>query len=197
MSKAWTAQQVEWLRDLYPDTSNAQIAKLLGRTEPSVLQKAIKLGLKKSAEYLETKPGCFSKCIKPWNKGKKWDSGGRSAETRFKKGQNPHNWHPIGHERLTKDGIWERKVADTKVKSQDWRPIHVLVWEQCNGPVPEGHIVVFRDGNRENFDPSNLECISRAENMRRNSVHRLPKEVAELVQLMGALNRQINKRTRA
>ena len=193
----WTQQQVDWLKDLYPDTSNVQIAKLLGRTEPSVLQKAIKLGLKKSPEYMAANPGGFKQGLTPWNKGIKWDSGGRSAQTRFKQGQAPHNWHPIGYERLTKDGIWERKVSDTRVKANDWRPIHVLAWEKENGPVPKGHIVIFKDGNRENFDPENLECISRSENMRRNSVHRLPKEVAELVQLMGALNRQINKRTGA
>jgi hypothetical protein len=43
-----------------------------------------------------------------------------------------------------------------------------------------------------------LELISRAENMRRNSYHtRYPKEVAQLIQLRGALNRQINKRLKA
>ena len=117
----WTPQQVEWLKELYPDTSNNQIAKLLGRTEPSVLQKAIKLGLKKSQEYMASNPGGFKEGLQPWNKGINWDSGGRSSQTRFKKGQAPHNWHPIGTERLTKDGIWERKVSDTRIKANDWR----------------------------------------------------------------------------
>lgn len=193
----WTAQQTEWLERLYPDTSNQQIARILGRDLLSIRNKAIKIGLKKSEEYMATKPGCFSQNQRPWNKGRQWKAGGRSVQTQFQQGQTSHNWKPIGHERLTKDGIWQRKVTDTGVTSRDYVAIHKLVWEQHNGPVPAGHIVVFIDGNRENFDPANLECISRKENMHRNSVHRLPKEVAQLVQLVGALNRQINKRTEA
>lgn len=190
----WTAQKREWLRELYPDKPNTFLAEFFGCSYTAIKNQAVKLGLKKSQAYLDSKPGCFAKGAEPWNKGKNWHSGGRSRETQFRSGHNPHNWHPVGYERLTKDGIWERKVADTKVKRQDWRPIHVLQWETDNGPVPKGHIVIFKDGDRENFDPDNLECISRSENMRRNSVHRLPKEVASLVQLVGALNRQINKR---
>ena len=41
-----------------------------------------------------------------------------------------------------------------------------------------------------------VECISRAENMKRNSYHRYGKEIASLVQLRGAINRQINKRSK-
>ncbi|WP_375191828.1 HNH endonuclease signature motif containing protein [Marinobacter sp.] len=193
----WTVQHDAWLRDLYPDTPNKTIAKIMGRSEAAVDNRAVKLGLVKSPEYLATKPGCFKPGLKPWNKGKPFNPGGRSAETRFKKGHNPHNWCPIGHERVSKDGILERKVTDTGVTKADFVPVHVLVWEAEHGPVPEGHIVIFKDGDRRNFDPSNLECISRAENMRRNTVHRLPKEVALTCQLLGALNRQINKRAGA
>ena len=39
-----------------------------------------------------------------------------------------------------------------------------------------------------------VECITRAENMRRNTYHRYGPEVAKLVQLRGAINRQIRKR---
>jgi hypothetical protein len=34
--------------------------------------------------------------------------------------------------------------------------------------------------------------MSRAESMRRNSYHNYPKELAQLIQLRGALNRKIN-----
>ena len=40
-----------------------------------------------------------------------------------------------------------------------------------------------------------LDCITRVENMRRNSYHNnYPKEVAQLIQLRGALNRKIKNR---
>lgn len=41
-----------------------------------------------------------------------------------------------------------------------------------------------------------LELVTRAENMARNTLHRYPKEVAQLIQLRGALNRKINARTK-
>jgi hypothetical protein len=41
-----------------------------------------------------------------------------------------------------------------------------------------------------------LECISRRENMQRNTVHNYPAPIPQLIQLKGALQRQINKRER-
>jgi hypothetical protein len=40
---------------------------------------------------------------------------------------------------------------------------HRYVWEQANGPIPDGHNIAFRDGNRQNCDLSNLYLISREE----------------------------------
>ena len=79
--------------------------------------------------------------------------------------------------------------------------MHRLVWEAACGAVPDGHIVVFRPG-RKTTDPDKitldaLELLTRAENMRRNSVHsKYPPEVARLVQLRGALTRQINRKAK-
>lgn len=137
--------------------------------------------------------GCFKKGQVPWNKGLQYRPGGRCAETQFKPGHFPVNtWQPLGTERRTKDGLREVKVSNSKDKR--WRTLHTLIWEMHNGPVPAGHIVVFRDKNPENLWIKNLECISREENMRRNTCKRYPKEIADLIQLRGALLRQINKR---
>lgn len=126
------------------------------------------------------------------------DIGG--IETRFKPGQSPHNTHAIGSYRITKDGTLQRKISNASGNnSKRWRGVHELVWSEENGTVPAGHIIVFKHGRRTNkieeITIDRVECISLAENMRRNSVHNLPKELAELVQLRGALNRQINKRS--
>jgi hypothetical protein len=74
------------------------------------------------------------------------------------------------------------------------------VWERDVGPIAPGHIVVFRPGMRTT-DPAlitvaRLECISRAENVRRNSMHQLPRELRELVHLRGRLTRAINTKAR-
>lgn len=207
----WTEREVAELRALYPDTTTREIAERLGRTEAQVYNKANGMGLRKSEQYLASpaasrlRPGAhigkasqFKKGNKPWNAGKKgYDPGGRSPETRFKKGARPHTWVPIGTETVDKDGYTKRKVRDDAPPGQsrrNWKFVHVLLWEEKNGPVPKGHAVVFKDGNKRNLRIDNLELVSRRDLMKRNSVHRLPKEWAQIVQLKGALQRQINRR---
>lgn len=141
----------------------------------------------------------FQKGQKPWNAGKKgWKAGGRSELTQFKPGELSGRaaelLRPIGSERVTKDGTLQRKVSMTGKSSQRWRAVHALLWEEHHGKVPAGHIVVFKDGNQKNIVIENLELINRAENMRRHSYHNYPKEIEQLIQLRGAINRQINKR---
>jgi hypothetical protein len=133
---------------------------------------------------------------KTWNAGMKGLQIG-GEQTRFTAGHRPQTWRPIGSERTDKDGILWRKVSDTRNRSADWKPVHVLIWESVNGPLPSGKFVVFADYNRSNFDPSNLLAVTRAENMHRNGLYsRYPKPIARLIQLRGALNRQIKKRER-
>lgn len=213
----WTDEDTAVLLAAYPDTPTEALAQALGRPVKSVYQKATALGLKKSAAYLAGPHACrlrrgdgvgratrFQPGLVPWNKGVHWVAGGRSAETRFQPGRRPEearNYRPIGSVRLSRDGYLERKVSDDRdtYPARRWVAVHRLVWEQTHGPVPAGHIVVFRPGQRTLVEADitldRLECITRAENMARNTVHRLPKELARLVQLQSAVNRQINKRS--
>ena len=212
----WTDSQLALLRAHYADTLTADLAKRIGRPEKSVYQKAAALGLRKSEAFLSSinsgrldgvvgtefrfKPG-----IVPWNKGTNFVAGGRSAETRFKKGrpaEEARNYVPIGSLRITNDGILERKITDDPSirPARRWVGVHRLVWEAANGPVPTGQAVVFREGRRST-DPELitldcLELVTRAELMRRNSYHnRYPKEVCLAIQLRGALMRKINRLT--
>lgn len=191
----WTAEEEAMLRGCYAHWSNASLGEVFGRKPKAIGLKARKMGLKKSQEM---KTGQFTKGQRPWNAGRKgWKAGGRSSKTQFKPGHMPHNHKPVGHERVTKDGYLERKIAEPRT----FRAVHVLVWEAVNGPVPKGHIVVFRTGLKTTdasaITPDRLELITRAENMRRNSYHNnYPKEVARLIQLKGALNRKIRNRSK-
>ena len=117
-------------------------------------------------------------------------------------------YKPIGTERISKDGYLERKTHDAlpdgvskteanRLRQRRWKPVHVIVWESEHGPLPKSHAVAFKNGNKADIRLDNLECITRAELMKRNTVHNLPEPVARAVQLLGALNRQIRKRTHA
>jgi hypothetical protein len=44
--------------------------------------------------------------------------------------------------------------------------VHRLVWEQFNGPIPEGMVINHIDGNKKNNDLNNLELVTHAENIR-------------------------------
>lgn len=195
------------LRREYPHKPTTRVARKLRRSLSATYQRARIEGLSKSSAYLASvdsgrlramdargRAYRFQKGHKTWNKGLSVDIGGK--ETRFQTGHRPQTWRPIGSERIDRDGILWRKVSDTRDKRADWKAVHVLVWEAEHGPLPVGKFVVFADRDRRNFDPSNLLAVTRAENMRRNTYHRYPKEVARLIQLRGALNRQINKRER-
>lgn len=209
MRRRWTEQELETLRTMYADTKTATLAALLCRTERAVYMAADTLGLKKSAAYLASPEACrlrrgahvgaatqFKAGHATWNKGTNFTAGGRSAETRFKPGNKPHTWHPLGHERLSKEGYLQRKMADTGCTRKDYVPVHHLVWKEAGREIPPGHALTFRDGNKRNFALENLELVARAELMRRNSYHNYPKEVAQAIQLRGALNRKINRLTK-
>lgn len=195
MRRPWTPEEEAELRRLYPSHDNQTIGNMLGRTEPAIQGRANKLGLRKPPGFVNV--GCFLPGQETWNKGMKgWKAGGRSAETRFKKGQKPHTWHPIGHERITDDGYLQRKMTDTRCTRRDYVNVHWLLWIEHYGPIPPGHLIVFKDRNPRNIAIENLECINRIENMRRNTVHNLPKPLAQLVQLRGVINRKINQATK-
>ena len=78
-----------------------------------------------------------------------------------------------------------------------WKPVYRLVWEAAHGPIPPGFAVCFKPGRRTaelaEITEDALELVSRRELMLRNSFHRYGPEIAKLVQLRGALTRQIRR----
>lgn len=214
--RPWTSVADQMMREFYPIMPTEALAKVIGRPARSLYMRAQSLGLRKTPEYLAgpfscrlrrgTNPGIafrFKPGQQPWNKGRHYVAGGRSAETRFKRGQlngrAAQLVAPVGSYRVTSDGYLDRKVCtQSGPNTLRWKPVHRLVWIEANGPIPAGHVVVFKPGRRttelDRITPDALELVRRDELMRRNSVHtRMPPELARLVQLRGALNRKINR----
>ncbi len=215
----WTPEEMATVRSRYPHERTDAIARDLGRTESQIYQCAARLGLTKSPEYLASPEACrlrrggnigaatrFQKGQTPQNKGVRrpgW-APGRMATTQFKpgalSGQAAKLLVPVGTEVRDTDGYLKRKVRDDAPPNQsrfNWAFVHVLVWTEKNGLIPDGHAVVFRNGDRADIRLDNLELVSRTELMRRNSYHnRYPKEIGLAIQLRGQIVRQINKRVR-
>ncbi|WP_110947069.1 HNH endonuclease signature motif containing protein [Pseudomonas bohemica] len=209
----WTSADESKLRDLYPDTPMPELLKIFNRPSWSIYNKAHALGLKRSDDYLaseharrlrrEDNPGVgcrFQKGHTSWNKGISFHSGGRSAETQFKtgtlNGRAAQLHMPVGSERVTKDGIRQRKICDDGLPQRRWKSVHMILWEEHNGEVPAGHLVVFKDRNTQNIEIGNLELVTRAENMRRNTIHRYPPELKSTIRQLGKLKRAISEVSR-
>lgn len=217
MRRPWTPAETELLRAAYPDAITTALAQALNRTAEQVYNKANSLGLRKSEAWQQSDnsgrrqrgqtdprmtPTQFQPGQQPWNKGIKFDSGGRSHETRFKPGRPPSqasNYKPIGSLRICRDGYLERKVTDDTAIAppRRWIAEHRLVWEQAHGPIPPGHIIRFKPGQKtteaQHITPDKLECISRAEHATRNHPRSKNPELGRLIQLKGQITRQVNR----
>lgn len=110
--------------------------------------------------------GHFAKGNVSHNKGKKGICAPGSEKGWFKKGQLSGRAaklaKPIGTERVAKGGYLQRKVNNDLPLQRRWKFVHVINWEAVNGPVPKGHALKCRDGNRQNTDPSNWDLVPRA-----------------------------------
>jgi hypothetical protein len=142
--------------------------------------------------------GRFEKGRVPFNKGTK---GMTSANrTSFKKGNIPPTYLPIGSEAITRDGYTIVKVSDQGTRNQRWRSKHRLIWEKHHGPVPDGHAIVFGDGDKTNLSIDNLILVTRAQlsvmntkKLIKNNVE-LTQAGANIAQLMITINKAKKKK---
>lgn len=215
----WGEDDLARLRELYPDHTTREVARELKRSVYGVYGMANILGLHKTPEYIKaharlqkgSRVGIehrYPKAHVPANKGLRrpgW-SPGRMRETQFKKGERrgsaQHNWKPIGTILADSEGFLRIKVREAKAAEEPsgfgntkvWPLLNRHVWEQHKGPIPPKHIVAFKDRNRSNCAIENLELLSMADNARRNNMWAtMPRELAEVIQMQGALKRKLRK----
>lgn len=211
----WTPEQVEALRRRYPNERAESLAEFFGVSVQRIYAKAAKLGIKKSEEFFASpesgrtghddrgEAGRF-KDMKPWNTGVKGSTGTHPncRRTQFKKGRRAEesfNYVPIGSEKLSKEGYLLRKFTDdpTLAPVRRWEAVHRLVWIAANGPIPDGYVVCFRAGRFSNeadkITLDALELVHRSDLAARNHPRNKDPELAKLVQLKGAITRQVNR----
>lgn len=103
--------------------------------------------------------GWFNKGHIPANKGKKFPNMPHNTGM-FKKGQKAHNYMPVGTERVNSDGYVAIKIADPN----KWKQKHIIIWEKAHKrKKPPGHVIIFADRNRFNFDLDNLLLVPQRE----------------------------------
>jgi len=207
-----TEEDLQIIRQEYPTTGCRALADRIGAAHSTIYQLAARMGIKKDLEWIRENsrqnfgpdhPGrrtMFKTGQEPANKGKKIteymteEAIQKLQQTTFKPGHTPHNHQPVGTEIVVEDGYVKVKVAEPK----QWKWKHRMVWEAHNGNIPTGHIIQFKDGNRQNCDINNLYLISRQVQLKeQNSMYaRYPEEVVANIKALGSLTRSINKSKR-
>lgn len=219
----WTPELDAQLRELYLTRTGVEVADIMGLSINAVYSRATTLKLGKAPGFASettrarwregrhenSRKHQFRPGQTPHNKGvpqSDWmpeESRDRCAQTQFKRLPSPRaarNYKPIGSLRVNQGQLEKKMTDDPSIPpTMRWTPVARLVWEKAYGPVPKGRVVRFKEGRHTlkeaEITLDRLECISRRDNMLRNSYHtRYPKEVALLIQLKGALNRKINLR---
>ncbi|MEP7197239.1 MAG: HNH endonuclease signature motif containing protein [Saprospiraceae bacterium] len=199
--KFWTEEENKYMRKYFPHYYTDEIAKVLKRSYSSVAAQAYVLKLNKSEKLLNIQAkhtvqkllesgikSRFQKGCISHNKGKKMaeDVKDKIRPTMFKIGNTPHNNTFDGSERIDDEGY-----SLIRVKSGCFILKHRLIWLLSHGPIPEGNLIVFKDGNKQNLNINNLEMISSKENMERNSITRYPLEVRNIIHLNNKLKKTI------
>ena len=156
---AWIEQRKDWpRRDLH-----AAFCEQFDRADvvvDSLKQLCLRKGWKTGRDG-RLQPGNV-----PANKGQKMPYNANSARTQFKKGQLSGRAaqlvKPIGAERLSKEGYLERKIHNGLPFQSRWRAVHLIRWEEKNGPIPKGMALKNLSGDRANTDPDNWALVPRA-----------------------------------
>jgi len=74
----------------------------------------------------------------------------------------------------------------------EWKQWHRFIWELVNGPVPEGYVVKFKDGNQDNVHLDNLVLVHRSEQMAANTIHQYPTELKQAIRAVSKLKKVIS-----
>jgi hypothetical protein len=172
MRNTFTQDEDNFLICNYMTMPIKAMSKAINRSSCGVIGRMKKLSLIVPHEIIEQRklesriqPGAISA-----NKGKKQteymspEAIAKTALTRFKKGNTPHNTKFDGFERISKDGYIEIRVAKGRFRLK-----HRLEWEKVNGEIPAGSIIVCKGDNIKDCNPDNWELITMRENMDRNS----------------------------
>ncbi len=203
MIRPYTKKEDQFLYNNYLRLPSCAMSRMLERSKSSARQRMKLLGIKVPAELIEQfkKQSHFKVGTPASNKGLKQSqymsaaSIEKVSKSWFKPGANPSNTKHDGALCIRGDKLGNQ-YQFIRLSAANWIPLHRHNWMQINGAIPKGMKLVFKDGDTLNCSINNLELLTAAELMKRNSFHNYPKPLAMMVQLRGALNRQINKQSK-
>lgn len=162
-----TMELQEQVKERFAMTASGQLAEDLGVSCSSVRRLARRLKLRKSREF---------------------------ARQSAKKG----NSLPIGTERFHEStgSVWVKVALEGDRHCERWRPKAHVIWERMTGrKVPPRFCIMFKDGDKQNFDPANLELMSKREMSARGFARYLtyPESLQATIKLTKKLEREVRR----
>lgn len=153
----------EFIFGNYKGIGTAELTKLVNSKFGLNLTRSQMKSFKANHHLNSGLTGRFEKGSTSFNKGRKQseymtpEAIERTKATRFKKGNKPMNYMPVGTELMKADGYIWVKIKDPHV----WKQKHRMVWEKFHGrKLKKGELVTFLDGDVTNFDIANLQLMT-------------------------------------
>ncbi|MFH2116741.1 MAG: HNH endonuclease signature motif containing protein [Bacillota bacterium] len=201
----YTEEEFQWLKDNIPGRKIYQVIELFKKHFGYEITKL-------RADKFRDKYNVRSGIKTQWGHGQKntfvppkgYHAPG-SEKGWFKKGNLPKNTMQLGDIKYGKDGYKYIKVKFTKPSRFGWKLVHHLEWESHYGPIPEGHVVVFKNQNINDIRIENLELITRADHARMCQMKLYSDDeeitatginIAKVVTVMGKKNKLLKERKR-
>lgn len=164
-TELYPAHVAEYIRTHYKGTPYARMAELLKEEFGLDYTPAQMMGYYKNHKLNSGLTGRFESGHVPPNKGRKGYHAPGSEKGWFQKDHQPWNDVSVGTVLTKTDGYLWKKIDDLPGAGiRNWRQLHILLWEEANGPIPDGHRVIFKDGDKQNCSVENLMLVSLAEN---------------------------------
>lgn len=173
--KRYPQGMYEYIRDNSWGVSSEEMAKRVNEKFGTSFSKTSMKQFRQRHGIKSGLTGWYQKGHPPGNKGKKLEEyitdpehlayvRERNKIGGFKPGNIPANLKQIGDIVVGKHGYLIRKKQMKGTQWERWEFLHVATWEEHNGPVPDGMVVTFKDGDRSNCDIDNLMLVTKGEN---------------------------------
>lgn len=195
----WTQEMKQFLEDEQYGISRKELTEKfnarfgLSMSEDCVHSACKRYGLKNGRD------GRFYKGQESPTKGKKMSSEvyAKSAPTMFKKGQVPHNHLPVGSRRW-RDYRGHMVEMEKIAEPNDWEFVHRLNWIREKGPIPEGSMVIFADGDTRHNSIENLMLETKTQHCVKNRwfMNGYDRESQEALQKLADLKVAVKRRSK-